>query len=107
MGVWSREFDLKINKIIKKKGIQVRLTCVSQSDSSSAVLGPSLHSQKIARAKWEFLFGTTTDPVSSEQEKSECAVLLFFSYWSLHPSSFKSLQKRTKEEVENYFQDGE
>lgn len=45
--------------------------CVSQSDSGSAVLGPSLHSQKIARAKWEFLFGTTTDTVSSEHVKSE------------------------------------
>ncbi|KAI5607432.1 hypothetical protein C0J50_1743, partial [Silurus asotus] len=43
-----------------------------QSDSGSAVLGPSLHSQKIARAKWEFLFGTTTDTVSSEQEKNLC-----------------------------------
>ncbi|MCI4384531.1 hypothetical protein PGIGA_G00039700 [Pangasianodon gigas] len=43
-----------------------------QSDSCSAVLGPSLHSQKIARAKWEFLFGTTTDTVSSEQEKNPC-----------------------------------
>ncbi|KAF4084834.1 hypothetical protein AMELA_G00110690 [Ameiurus melas] len=45
-----------------------------QSDSGSALLGPSLHSQKIARAKWEFLFGTTTDTrdVSSEQEKNLC-----------------------------------
>lgn len=26
-------------------------------DNGSSLLGPSLHSQKIARAKWEFLFG--------------------------------------------------
>ncbi|TSL04196.1 PH and SEC7 domain-containing protein 1 [Bagarius yarrelli] len=45
-----------------------------QSDSGSAVLGPSLHSQKIARAKWEFLFGTKTDTVSSEQESHLCTV---------------------------------
>ncbi|KAJ8365306.1 hypothetical protein SKAU_G00141370 [Synaphobranchus kaupii] len=29
-----------------------------QSDSGISSMGPSLHSQKIARAKWEFLFGT-------------------------------------------------
>ncbi|XP_055031723.2 uncharacterized protein [Misgurnus anguillicaudatus] len=29
-----------------------------QLDGASAVAGPSLHCQKIARAKWEFLFGT-------------------------------------------------
>ncbi|XP_063077039.1 uncharacterized protein LOC134467045 [Engraulis encrasicolus] len=28
-----------------------------QSDSSSVLAGPSLHCQKMARAKWEFLFG--------------------------------------------------
>nr|XP_023676112.1 PH and SEC7 domain-containing protein 1-like [Paramormyrops kingsleyae] len=31
-----------------------------QTDSGSSVMGPSLHSQKIARAKWEFLFGTSS-----------------------------------------------
>ncbi|XP_039624486.1 uncharacterized protein LOC120538928 [Polypterus senegalus] len=36
---------------------------VSQLDSTScsAELGPSLHSQKIARAKWEFLFGSNQE----------------------------------------------
>lgn len=59
--------------IRKKNRVCIHDLCVSQSDSGSALLGPSLHSQKIARAKWEFLFGTTTDTrdVSSEQEKSE------------------------------------
>uniref|UniRef100_A0A8C9TSS2 PH and SEC7 domain-containing protein 1-like n=1 Tax=Scleropages formosus TaxID=113540 RepID=A0A8C9TSS2_SCLFO len=33
--------------------------CLSQSDSGPSAVGPSLHSQKIARAKWEFLFGTS------------------------------------------------
>lgn len=33
---------------------------VSQTDSGSSVMGASLHSQKIARAKWEFLFGTSS-----------------------------------------------
>ncbi|KAF5909078.1 PH and SEC7 domain-containing protein 1-like, partial [Clarias magur] len=47
-----------------------------QSDSGSTVLGPSLHSQKIARAKWEFLFGTTTDTVSREQDKNVCTAAL-------------------------------
>ncbi|KAJ8014428.1 hypothetical protein DPEC_G00040120 [Dallia pectoralis] len=32
-------------------------TASGMLDSGSLVLGPSLHSQKIARAKWEFLFG--------------------------------------------------
>ncbi|XP_022540292.2 uncharacterized protein psda isoform X2 [Astyanax mexicanus] len=32
-----------------------------QSDSGSSLLGPSLHSQKIARAKWEFLFGKPSE----------------------------------------------
>ncbi|XP_053088848.1 PH and SEC7 domain-containing protein 1 isoform X1 [Pangasianodon hypophthalmus] len=43
-----------------------------QLDSGSSLLGPSLHCQKIARAKWEFLFGKpledhhgVTVPVSS------------------------------------------
>ncbi|XP_047673696.1 uncharacterized protein LOC113634079 isoform X2 [Tachysurus fulvidraco] len=44
------------------------LQCMS--DGGSAVLGPSLHSQKIARAKWEFLFGTTT--YTAQQEKNLC-----------------------------------
>ncbi|XP_066534789.1 PH and SEC7 domain-containing protein 1 isoform X2 [Hoplias malabaricus] len=33
-----------------------------QSGTGSSLLGPSLHSQKIARAKWEFLFGKPPDP---------------------------------------------
>ncbi|XP_020337218.2 uncharacterized protein LOC109889862 isoform X1 [Oncorhynchus kisutch] len=32
-----------------------------QSDSHYSVLGPSLHSQRIAHAKWEFLFGQPTE----------------------------------------------
>uniref|UniRef100_A0A8C7P2B0 SEC7 domain-containing protein n=1 Tax=Oncorhynchus mykiss TaxID=8022 RepID=A0A8C7P2B0_ONCMY len=34
---------------------------VFQTDSGTAVPGPSLHSQRIARAKWEFLFGTPAE----------------------------------------------
>ncbi|KAL7878047.1 hypothetical protein SRHO_G00046900 [Serrasalmus rhombeus] len=32
-----------------------------QLESGSSLLGPSLHSQKIARAKWEFLFGKPSE----------------------------------------------
>ncbi|MBN3321909.1 PSD1 protein, partial [Atractosteus spatula] len=36
-----------------------------QIDSVSGSLGPSLHSQRIARAKWEFLFGTRSEDSAS------------------------------------------
>ncbi|XP_062330071.1 PH and SEC7 domain-containing protein 1-like isoform X2 [Osmerus eperlanus] len=41
-----------------------------QTDSGSAVPGPSLHSQRIARAKWEFLFGTPSEERASRGEKN-------------------------------------
>ncbi|XP_026131785.1 uncharacterized protein LOC113111372 [Carassius auratus] len=41
-----------------------------QSDGGSLVPGPSLHCQKIARAKWEFLFGTPEENTASKQEKN-------------------------------------
>ncbi|XP_041714038.2 uncharacterized protein LOC121546988 [Coregonus clupeaformis] len=41
-----------------------------QTDSGSAVPGPSLHSQRIARAKWEFLFGTPAEEAASRGEKN-------------------------------------
>uniref|UniRef100_A0A8C8JW49 Uncharacterized protein n=1 Tax=Oncorhynchus tshawytscha TaxID=74940 RepID=A0A8C8JW49_ONCTS len=41
-----------------------------QTDSGSAVPGPSLHSQRIARAKWEFLFGTPAEEDASRGEKT-------------------------------------
>uniref|UniRef100_A0A673MKJ3 Uncharacterized protein n=2 Tax=Sinocyclocheilus rhinocerous TaxID=307959 RepID=A0A673MKJ3_9TELE len=41
-----------------------------QSDGGSLVPGPSLHCQKIARAKWEFLFGTPAENTASEREKN-------------------------------------
>uniref|UniRef100_A0A8K9UZU2 PH and SEC7 domain-containing protein 1 n=1 Tax=Oncorhynchus mykiss TaxID=8022 RepID=A0A8K9UZU2_ONCMY len=44
---------------------------VFQTDSGTAVPGPSLHSQRIARAKWEFLFGTPAEEAASRGEKSE------------------------------------
>ncbi|XP_018608587.2 PH and SEC7 domain-containing protein 1-like isoform X1 [Scleropages formosus] len=37
-----------------------------QSDSGPSAVGPSLHSQKIARAKWEFLFGTSAEGAGSK-----------------------------------------
>ncbi|KAJ8248470.1 hypothetical protein GJAV_G00242360 [Gymnothorax javanicus] len=39
-----------------------------QSDSGSS-MGPSLHSQRIARAKWEFLFGTPSEDNASTVTK--------------------------------------
>uniref|UniRef100_A0A9J7Z7M7 PH and SEC7 domain-containing protein 1-like n=1 Tax=Cyprinus carpio carpio TaxID=630221 RepID=A0A9J7Z7M7_CYPCA len=41
-----------------------------QSDGGSLVPGPSLHCQKMARAKWEFLFGTPAENTASKQEKN-------------------------------------
>ncbi|KAG1955321.1 uncharacterized protein LOC120474775 [Pimephales promelas] len=41
-----------------------------QSDGGSLVPGPSLHCQKIARAKWEFLFGTPAENTASDREKN-------------------------------------
>uniref|UniRef100_A0A8C7SRV0 SEC7 domain-containing protein n=1 Tax=Oncorhynchus mykiss TaxID=8022 RepID=A0A8C7SRV0_ONCMY len=41
-----------------------------QTDSGSAFPGPSLHSQRIARAKWEFLFGTPAEEDASRGEKT-------------------------------------
>lgn len=34
---------------------------MSQSDGGSSPVGPSLHSLRIARAKWEFLFGMSPE----------------------------------------------
>ncbi|CAB1343508.1 unnamed protein product [Coregonus sp. 'balchen'] len=41
-----------------------------QSDSRSSVLGPSLHSQRIAHAKWEFLFGQPTEDCHDSKDSS-------------------------------------
>ncbi|KAI4892463.1 hypothetical protein NFI96_012572 [Prochilodus magdalenae] len=41
-----------------------------QCDGVPLVLGPSLHCQKIAKAKWEFLFGTMTETTTKEREKN-------------------------------------
>ena len=42
-----------------------------QTDSGCLVPGPSLHCQRIARAKWEFLFGTPAEEAACRVEKSE------------------------------------
>ncbi|XP_051530852.1 PH and SEC7 domain-containing protein 1-like isoform X2 [Myxocyprinus asiaticus] len=41
-----------------------------QSDGGSLMPGPSLHCQKIARAKWEFLFGTPVENTANKREKN-------------------------------------
>ncbi|XP_042364120.1 PH and SEC7 domain-containing protein 1-like [Plectropomus leopardus] len=41
-----------------------------QTDSGCAVPVPSLHCQRIARAKWEFLFGTPTEEAAGRGEKN-------------------------------------
>ncbi|KAM7370406.1 hypothetical protein PAMP_009959 [Pampus punctatissimus] len=41
-----------------------------QTDSGCAVPLPSLHCQRIARAKWEFLFGTPAEEAASRGEKN-------------------------------------
>ncbi|XP_071249032.1 uncharacterized protein [Salvelinus alpinus] len=42
-----------------------------QSESGASVLGPSLHSQKIARAKWEFLFGQPMEDSHDSKDSSQ------------------------------------
>nr|XP_043869915.1 PH and SEC7 domain-containing protein 1-like isoform X2 [Solea senegalensis] len=46
-----------------------------QTDSGCAVPMPSLHCQRIARAKWEFLFGTPAEEAATRGEKNslECS----------------------------------
>ncbi|KAK1881423.1 PH and SEC7 domain containing protein 1, partial [Dissostichus eleginoides] len=41
-----------------------------QTDSGCALPVPSLHCQRIARAKWEFLFGTPAEEAASRGEKN-------------------------------------
>ncbi|KAI4807251.1 hypothetical protein KUCAC02_027073 [Chaenocephalus aceratus] len=41
-----------------------------QTDSGCALPVPSLHCQRIARAKWEFLFGTPAEEAASKGEKN-------------------------------------
>ncbi|CAN9508685.1 unnamed protein product [Ophioblennius macclurei] len=41
-----------------------------QTDSGCAAPVPSLHCQRIARAKWEFLFGTPAEEAASRAEKN-------------------------------------
>ncbi|XP_023196492.1 PH and SEC7 domain-containing protein 1-like isoform X2 [Xiphophorus maculatus] len=41
-----------------------------QTDSGSAAPVPSLHCQKIARAKWEFLFGTSAEETTGKRSKN-------------------------------------
>ncbi|XP_032429815.1 PH and SEC7 domain-containing protein 1-like isoform X4 [Xiphophorus hellerii] len=41
-----------------------------QTDSGSAAPVPSLHCQKIARAKWEFLFGTSAEETTGKRNKN-------------------------------------
>lgn len=52
--------------------------CLSQTDSGCAAPVPSLHCQRIARAKWEFLFGTPAEEAASRGEKSESTSPLNF-----------------------------
>ncbi|MED6252721.1 hypothetical protein ATANTOWER_015946, partial [Ataeniobius toweri] len=42
-----------------------------ETDSGSAAPVPSLHCQKIARAKWDFLFGTSADETAGKRNKSK------------------------------------
>ncbi|XP_066549423.1 uncharacterized protein LOC136715914 [Amia ocellicauda] len=53
-------------------------TVSSKSDSASCSPGPSLHSQKTARAKWEFLFGTPSEdpPATGNKELQEPSTAL-------------------------------
>ncbi|KAG9344512.1 hypothetical protein JZ751_011182 [Albula glossodonta] len=48
------------------EGSQMDRDCISPDGSS---MGPSLHSQRIARAKWEFLFGTPSEDSTNAGNK--------------------------------------
>ncbi|MEQ2279455.1 hypothetical protein AMECASPLE_009689 [Ameca splendens] len=50
-----------------------------QTDSGSAAPVPSLHCQKIARAKWDFLFGTSADETAGKRNKTTRCRLRPFS----------------------------
>lgn len=54
-----------------KLGSNVYLHLPRQMDSGCAAPTPSLHCQRIARAKWEFLFGTPAEDGASRGEKGE------------------------------------
>lgn len=60
----------KSSEILGMENVILSL-CIFQTDSGSAVPVPSLHCQRIARAKWEFLFGTPAEEAASRGEKSE------------------------------------
>uniref|UniRef100_A0AAQ6ITT2 Pleckstrin and Sec7 domain containing n=1 Tax=Anabas testudineus TaxID=64144 RepID=A0AAQ6ITT2_ANATE len=60
----------KSSEILGMENVILSL-CIFQTDSGSAVPVPSLHCQRIARAKWEFLFGTPAEEAVSRGEKSE------------------------------------
>lgn len=79
--------------------------CFLQTDSGCAAPVPSLHCQKIARAKWEFLFGTPAEEAAGRGEKRESiSVLLTLSFctFCLHvlPSSHGNISHRDREASE-------
>lgn len=60
---------------------EARLQFVFQTDSGSGAPMPSLHCQKIARAKWEFLFGTPAEEAATRGEKSEITFSSVLTLW--------------------------
>lgn len=54
-----------------RRRTSLQFVFIFQTDSGCAVPTPSLHCQRIARAKWEFLFGTPAEEAASRGEKSE------------------------------------
>lgn len=61
--------------------------CFLQTDSGCAAPVPSLHCQRIARAKWEFLFGTPAEEAAGRGEKSESMSVccIYFSIFHAIP----------------------
>ncbi|XP_018621639.1 flocculation protein FLO11-like [Scleropages formosus] len=62
--------SLETSQSSQKSSDTVHATSVIQSDSGCSPMGPSLHSQRIARAKWEFLFGTPSSEGSDSAVKN-------------------------------------
>lgn len=63
--------DSSSNAALQSDPLVFVFVCAFQTDSGCAVPVPSLHCQRIARAKWEFLFGTPAEEAASRGEKSE------------------------------------
>lgn len=69
--MWESEQASQTIPLMLHRRTSLQFVFTFQTDSGCAVPTPSLHCQRIARAKWEFLFGTPAEEAASRGEKSE------------------------------------